>query len=170
LTALGYDARQAIGNGCGTLSGIPIRPELEAAADQGQDVRYNLYIDGTLAKPYLEDLHGEGGSRVLFVNCEDYPPQLSAWISPGGMLEARAVDLAGNESAAHPALAIQVSCSEPDGASAPSNAAGAPVARPERSVACAASHQPHTLGGAILPGVLLALLSLRHARRERAKR
>lgn len=76
---------------------ISIDPELTPASDAAPASRYNVYVNGQIAKRYVEEVDPEQYSE-LFVDCGTTSLSLQTAIAPGASLEVRAVDLAGNES------------------------------------------------------------------------
>jgi hypothetical protein len=109
-------------------------------------LRYNIYVDGVLRQRYVS-AWTPGPAPEIDVQCT-VAPGTGALLSGGSQVEVRAVDLAGNESAAHAPFVLSATCqAQVDDAdlasseSAPDAAPTLPVARPAES------------GCALLPGM-----------------
>jgi hypothetical protein len=99
VSALGFGERQTGNSDCGTQDLIPVLPDLDTANDDSPGVRYNVYVDGVLASPFVENvIANEEGSPEIYLNCGTSALINATLVEPGSLIEIRAVDLAGNES------------------------------------------------------------------------
>lgn len=114
ITALTYAARAQGSSTCGETDGFPALPALTTATDVFPEPRYNVYVNGELARRYVKALSANAGFSELFVDCGS--TALSTWtlVQPGDGVEVRAVDLSGNESTPNEPIVVDVSCESPD--------------------------------------------------------
>jgi hypothetical protein len=120
IEALEYGSRYAGDSTCGHSSGIPVSSAATAEPESFPGLRYNVYVDGEIARRYVEDLRTGQHSANMFVDCGTTALTTGLALSTGSSVEARAVDLSGNESLPKEPIGIEASC-------------GATVERPEAS-------------------------------------
>jgi hypothetical protein len=126
VTGFTYGPRVDNSSSCGAMVVIPAVPSFVAAMDDFADPRYNLYVDGRIARRYLASL-GSAAQPEIYVDCGSSALTTATRLLPGAQLEVRAVDLAGNESAPNTALDVEASCSDSESKGcAVSPASGAP--------------------------------------------
>lgn len=137
ITALAYgDTVRHWSDQCGSSRDVvEVEPRFEAATDtpavspgvtagrardgvESPALRYNVYLDGVLAVPYFMDLLHDPWGEIV-VDCAAQQLQIDSVITTASTIEVRAVDLAGNESPAHPALALDLTCSFAESAPVP---------------------------------------------------
>jgi hypothetical protein len=111
LDDLSYGERVAGDSDCGGRDVIPILPGFRQASDGAPATRYNIYIDGDIAQPYVDlDASRELANASIYVDCGSMALNTNTAVAPGDVLELRAVDLAGNESPSNEAISIEASC------------------------------------------------------------
>ena len=172
VSALSFGERADSSSDCGESKLIPAAPAFTPASDASPALRYNLYVDGAIAKRYVASLTGDTAPE-LYVDCGTGALTTATLVAPGARLEARAVDIAGNESAANASVAVTATCApltdsdpvagEPDAAAgdpeAVDTAAGDPridvIATPTNS-GCALSSGAETGSSAALAALLAA--------------
>jgi hypothetical protein len=89
---------------CGDDDFVPAHATFAAAIDTSTELRYNVYVDGELAIPYVDMTPG---GLAFNVDCEGAGLLGGATlVRPGAEVEVRAIDLAGNESAANATTTI----------------------------------------------------------------
>ncbi len=99
VSGLDFGERQMGSSDCGTQDLIPLLPELASANDDFPDVRYNLYVDGVLASPYLKaTFANQEGAPEVYLSCGTSALIDATLVEPGSSLELRAVDQSGKES------------------------------------------------------------------------
>ena len=104
----------------GNDEGFIVLPQLGRIDDASPLVHYNVYVNGALFWPYVDELASYGASR-LFMH---WPLATSDAIAPGATIEVRAVDLAGNESATTTPLVVDDGYATTTSGCALSNARG----------------------------------------------
>lgn len=114
VPSLAYGKRLT-GEFCGFVDYVPVFPGAGYQDPQDDDwnIRYNTYIDDRLVKSFVH-LPGRptGGSEVQ-VDCGGGTTVGATPLLPGSRVEFRAVDLAGNESAANAPLDVPDVCNAP---------------------------------------------------------
>lgn len=157
----------------GSLDYVPLVVDLHPLADASRDTRYNVYVDGEPHQRLLSSLVSEV-YPVLALDCRATATAPVSLV-PGSTLEVRAVDLAGNESAAMPPWALPDLCSATSAdadldsaADAGSETYGvfAPVQAVPTSGGCTLAPSPTSSLGA---GMVLSLLLLARWRRSKSK-
>jgi hypothetical protein len=151
VPALEYGRRYAEANNCGESNGIPASSEVTAEPESFPGLRYNVYVDGEIARRYVEDLRTGEHSANMFVDCGTTALTTGLALNTGSSVEARAVDLSGNESLPDEPIRIERSC----GATAPERSAYSSSAS-----GCALSPRSVSNAGAAL-GALLLVWGLR---------
>lgn len=114
ITGLTYAARATASSNCGETDGFPALPELTPATEGFPELRYNVYVNGELAKRYVKAFAVDAQPSELFVDCGSTALSTQALVHPGDSIEVRAVDLSGNESAPNEPIEVDVSCGTPD--------------------------------------------------------
>lgn len=155
VPALKYGPRYAYANNCGESNGIPASSKVTAEPESFPGLRYNVYVDGEIARHYVEDLTTGEHSANMFVDCGTTALTTDLALSTGSSVEARAVDLSGNESLPHEPIRIERSC-------------GAAAAESSSASGCALSPRSASNAGAALGALLLICGLRRKAARCRA--
>jgi hypothetical protein len=142
ITRLSYgervDHEDICGNGGGAL--VPATPTFEPASDDSPLIRYDVYVNGELDERFVQT---PGGTQVpMSVNCASSAVSTLTALTPGSLVEVRAVDLAGNSSGPNQSVLVEDVC--------------APVP-PTKAAACAFTASPATARGAW--GVWAALVA-----------
>src|SRR3954470_23476319 len=100
-------------NECGNLGTLkPAVLQFDAASDGSPGVSYDVYVDGMIAERYVESSTGPAGAQGVDVYCDIAQATLTGGIT-GVDMERRAVDIAGNESAAQAPIAVSTLCTPP---------------------------------------------------------
>ena len=183
VTALSFGARADSSSDCGESRLIPAAPAFTPASDASPALRYNLYVDGAIEKRYVESLTGDPAPEI-YVDCGTAALTTVTLLSPGARLEVRAVDIAGNESAASSPVEVTATCEpNPDPVAAQPDAAapGDPeatdtahdpridvIATPTNS-GCALSPPNAATGSSTALAALLAAVVRRGLRRRPAR-
>lgn len=111
FSGIDFGDRQVASNNCGNQDVFPLRPELEPASDDFPGVRYNLYVNGALASPYLKDAFtNREGAPEVYLNCGTTALIDATLVEPGSNLEIRAVDQSGKESSPQSPLRVPDRC------------------------------------------------------------
>jgi hypothetical protein len=74
-----------------------------------------VYVNGQLQNDFVPDLLGDRAGAMV-VDCGNTALQTRVPLSEGALVEARAVDIAGNESAPTPAFTVSAVCEAADAA------------------------------------------------------
>jgi hypothetical protein len=111
VAGIDFGDRQVASNNCGNQDVFPLQPELEPASDDFPGVRYNLYVDGVLASPYLKDTFADQeGAPEVYLNCGTTALIDATLVEAGSNLEIRAVDQSGKESSPQSPLRVPDRC------------------------------------------------------------
>jgi hypothetical protein len=110
IEALEYGPRYDGDSSCGYYSGIPASSEVTAEPESFPGLRYNVYVDGEIARRYVEDLRTGEHSANMFVDCGTMALTTGLALNTGSSFEVRAVDLSGNESLPKEPIGIEASC------------------------------------------------------------
>lgn len=110
LDGLSYDDPPSPGP-CGGSDDVPVVARFHPGSDDSRDeLRYDIYVDGELMQRFVPFEPGYAlPDHALVLDCADFYGGADR-VPPGGMLEIRAVDVAGNESAQHGAVRLASSC------------------------------------------------------------
>ena len=150
---------------CGQIDGFAVDAALTPAEDASPDIRYDVFVNGTLATRYVADL-----SEEIFVDCGSTALMTSTVIRSDADIEVRAVDAAGNASPEIAAELRDVSCKSgaagsPRGDAAVSSDGGSSSAAAGASGDCAISPRRAT----VAPGALVFVLALALCARRRLR-
>jgi hypothetical protein len=167
LEAVDYGARTVGSSDCGEGDRVPVSATFTPAGDMSPGMRYNIYVDGEIAKRYVDLEQALARSGEIFVDCGSSSLSTATDVPAGAVIEVRAVDLAGNESAPNDDITIAAVCDDggnldhlddgrEDGAEAAAPAAAAS--------GCTLSHEPGVAPLAL--GALAMLLAGLRRRRH----
>jgi hypothetical protein len=174
LDHVSYGERLAGSSDCGDSDGIPVHPEFRRASDSAPATRYNVYVGGDIAQPYVDlDASRELANAAIFVDCGSTSLHTNTAVAPGDLLELRAVDLAGNESPSNQAVSVEASCAPLPAETpatgprrVPADEPASSDAIPPATAAAAGCTLAHQRGAAPAPMLMLAV-ALSWLRRRR---
>lgn len=114
VSAFEYGEYSDVTSSCGRSKLVPAAAQLGAVDDASPGVRYNVYFDGVLTRRYEQ---GPLGPDMLqfYVDCAETGSFSEGRVAVGARVEARAIDIAGNESAPNTGLDIADVCGAVDG-------------------------------------------------------